>query len=256
MTRLLPVYCSFGCRIKDQIFFTWNNAKETLRAHLLAIATKHPNVHMQILIGPSVRFLDVYIENQNGQLVTRVYHHPTIQGYTLPYVSGHSKASHGDWLRSALIQAVYCCSSVDDFQQERIHLELTFLTNGYSLLFVENHVHHFFSYFHADAMRYSTDRVSYATFRRQIFSFLEQQRQRSVELQNLDDRGRLLRFEYLYDFGPRSQFNERFHELWSKYLTRHPTLSKGPTKIILTTKHRHSLNALLTQPKSFCWVQK
>lgn len=66
------------------MFFTWNGSKETLRAHLQAITTQHPHVHLQILIGSSVRFLNAYIENQNGQLYTRVFHDPSVQGYTLP----------------------------------------------------------------------------------------------------------------------------------------------------------------------------
>ena len=59
---------------KDQMFFTWNGSKETLRAHLQAITTQHPHVYLQILIGSNVRFLNAYIENQNGQLHTRVFH--------------------------------------------------------------------------------------------------------------------------------------------------------------------------------------
>ena len=238
------------------MFFTWNGSKETLRAHLQAITAQHPHVHLQILIGSNVRFLNAYIENQNGQLYTRVFHDPAMQGYTLPYVSGHAKWNHSDWLRSALIRAVCCSSSVDDFQQERIYLELTFLTSGYSLLFVESHAQHFFGYFHAEAMRYSSDRTAYTSFRRQIFDFLDQQRQRCLQLQKLDDQSRLIRFDYLYEFGPRCQFNERFHQLWSSHFSRHPALSNEQSKIILTTKHRHSLNALLTQRKSFCWIKQ
>ncbi|CAF4142130.1 unnamed protein product, partial [Rotaria sordida] len=65
---------------------------------------------------------------------------------------GHSKLAHSDWFLSALIRAVCYCSSVEDFNQERIYLELTSLTNGYSLLFVEAHVQYFCDYFHTHAM--------------------------------------------------------------------------------------------------------
>ena len=245
----------FG-RHRDQLFFTWNGSNQTLRTHLQSITTKHPNVHVQTSSGTSVQFMDVYIENRNGELFTRVHQELTKQRYTLPYVSGHPKWNYANWFRAALIRAVCCCSSIDDFQQERIRLELTFLASGYSLVFVETHVQHFFSYFHAETMRFSSDQTRYISFRRRLFGFLDQQRQRSDQLQKFDNQGQLIRFEYLYDVGPRSHFNERFQQLWSKYLTEHPTLFNEPVKIVLTTKQRHSLNALLTRPKSLCWIQK
>jgi hypothetical protein len=246
----------FVGRYRDQLFFTWNGSSQALRTFLQSITTKYPNVHVQTSFRSSVRFMDAHVENQNGTLFTRIYSEPTKRSYTLPYVSGHPKLNYAHWFRSALLRAVCCCSSIDDFQQERIRLELSFLASGYSVLFVESHVQHFFSYFHADMMRLSSDRARYTAFRRRLFDFLDQHHQRCDQLQRLDERGGLIRFEYRYELGPRSQFNERFQQLWSKYLTEHPKLMKGPSKIILTTKHRHSLNALLSRPKSLCWVQK
>ncbi|CAF4667764.1 unnamed protein product, partial [Rotaria magnacalcarata] len=84
-------------------------------------------------------FLNAFVQNQNGDLFSRIHRHPLIQGYSLPYEVGHAKLVHSDWLRSALIRAVCYCSSVEDFNLERIYLELTCLTNGYSLRFVETH---------------------------------------------------------------------------------------------------------------------
>ncbi|CAF1172266.1 unnamed protein product [Rotaria sordida] len=144
---------TFFERYRDQIFFTWNksNALE-LETVLRTIRENHSNVHFQKLIGTSVQFVNTYIENRQRQLYSRIYHDLIIQSYTLPYVVGHSKLAHSDWFLSALIRAVCYCSSVEDFNQERIYLELPCLTNGYSLLFVEAHVQHFFNYFHTHAM--------------------------------------------------------------------------------------------------------
>ena len=72
----------------------------------------------------------------------------------------------------------------------------------------------------------------------------------SDQLQQFDDDGNVIHFHYLYDYGPRCQFNQQFHELWSKYFTDHSVLSNEKSKILLTTKQLHSLNALLTQYKS------
>ena len=163
---------------------------------------------------------------------------------------GHTKLKHSDWLRSALLRAVCYCSSVEDFHHERIYLELTYLINGYSFLFVESHMQHFFSYLNAESMRYRSDQTIYHSFRRQWFEFLDMQRTLSDQLQQLDDHGNVIRLHYFYDYGPRCQFNRQFHELWSQYFTDHAILSNDKSKILLTTKQSHSLNALLVRQKS------
>jgi len=198
--------------------------------------------------------LDAFIANRQGQLHTRVYHHPTIQGYTLPYVVGHSKVNHSDWIRSALVRAVCYCSSMTDFNQERIYIELTCLVNGYSIPFVESRISHFYKYFHGETVRYSMDQTIYDKFRRQWFEFIDMRRVLSRKLQHFDDSDHLIRLHYLYEFGSRCQFNEKFHELWMKHFSNDPNLCKEKTAIILTTKHLHSLNALLSQQKSLCWL--
>jgi hypothetical protein len=207
-------------------------------------------------MGLNVRFLNAYIENREGQLYSRVYRDPSIQSYVLPYVVGHSKLNHSEWLRSALIRAVCYCSSVEDFHQERIYLEVTCLVSGYSFLFVETHVQHFFNYFNAESMRYRVDQTKYHSFRSHWFDFLEMQRTLTDQLQKLDDNGKVIRLNYLYDYGPRCQFNQEFHHCWSKHFNNHPILSDDKSKIILTTTHLHSLNALLARHKSSCWIHQ
>ena len=240
------------CRYKDQLFFTWNGFENALDHFLQIVRQKHPQVHLRTLIGTSVPFLNAYITNRDGQLDARVYHALTIPAYTLPYVVGHSKVNHSDWLRTALLRAACYCSSVDDFHQERIYLELTCLISGYSMRFVDSRVAHFFAYFQASALRYSADQVMYDKFRRQCFDFKDMQRAFSRKLQHADDNGHLIRFYYRYDFGVRCQFHEQFHQLWIKHFDAHPTLSTKQTSILLATKHLHSLNALLAQQTSFC----
>ncbi|CAF3497171.1 unnamed protein product, partial [Rotaria socialis] len=191
----------------------------------------------------------------NGELFTRVYHHPILPRYTLPYVVGHSKLAHGDWFRSALIRAVCYCSLIEDFTLERIYLELTCLANGYSIFFVENNVQHFFGYFHADTMRYLKDQTIYDKFRHDWFGFMTMQYELSDKLQTFNDNDCLIHLNYLYEFGPKCQFNQQFHCLWSESFNQHQNLSKDKAKVQLTTKHQHSLNSLLAGEKSICSIQ-
>jgi len=183
-------------------------------------------------------------------LYSRVYHESNLQRYTLPYVVGHSQVIHSDWLRSALIRAVCYCSSINDFNHERIYLALTYLVNGYSLLFIETRIQHFFHYFKADTIRYCMDQTAYNKFRRQILGFVDVQHQISDKNQQFDCKGQLFRFNYLYQYGSRCRFRHEFHRLWSEYFINHPMFSVKTAKIVLTTKHLHSLNALLSRQNS------
>ncbi|CAF1385303.1 unnamed protein product [Adineta steineri] len=241
----------FYGRCKDQILFTWNGPTDELRSLLQTLQNTHSNIHFELSIGMNVNFLCTYIENQSSQLYTRIYHDPTIQGYTLPYVIGHSKLQHSDWLQSALIRAVGCCSSVHDFNQERIYLELTYLVNGYSLLFIECHIQHFFNYFHAESMRYILDQAKYDQFRCQWFKLIKNQQNLSDKLQQRHDNSNLIQLNYLYQYGQRCEFNNTFRRIWSDHFGTHETLSNNNSTLTLTTKHDYSLNALLVQYKTF-----
>ena len=236
--------------------FTWNDSPDILRSYLQAVQQKHPNVHFQVSIDSDVHFFNAYLDNRQGQLYTRVYHDPSLQAYTLPYVVGHPKVKYGDWLRSALLRAVCYCSQVEDFHHERLYLELTCLVNGYSFMFVEKHVHHFFIYFNAPTMRYRMDQNAYGSFRRQWFDYFDTRHHLTDELQRFDDQGKLFRFFYFYDYGPRTQFNQDFHDLWSTQFHNHPQLSDTHVKILLTTKQLHSLNALLARYRSSSALQQ
>ena len=191
----------------------------------------------------------MHVENRDGQLYSRVHHSPSVQRYRLPYVVGHSKIAYSGWFQLALIQAVCGCSSINDFQEERLYLELTCLVNGYSLLFVETHVQHFFNYFQVSAMRYSTDQAMYDKFREKWFDYMHMQHDLTRELELFNSRNHVLHMDYIYEYGPRCRFNHCFRQLWSNYFSQHPNLSSSNNKLLLTTKHYNSLNSLLAYEK-------
>ncbi|CAF3189319.1 unnamed protein product [Rotaria socialis] len=69
--------------------------------------------------------------NTRSTLYSRIDHDHETQSYTLPYAIGNSKVTHSHWLQSSLIRAVRYCTSIEDFNREIIHLDVTRLTNGY-----------------------------------------------------------------------------------------------------------------------------
>ena len=180
------------------------------------------NVYQKIAIHSTIQYMNAHLENRSGHVYSCVDHQPIyLQQYTLPYAVHHPIEEHSNWLRFALLRAVCYCTSVVDFVQERIYLELTCLANGYSLYFVERRVDHFFRYFNANAMRYCQDQTLYERFRTQVFTFVEQQHLMLEKTQRFDDERKLFHFHYLYEYGPRSKFDEAFHRLWMQYFKQH-----------------------------------
>ncbi len=56
------------------IFFTSNESLEKINQMLDAANNFHPNIKLVRQLGASVSFLDVFIENKNGTLITSVHH--------------------------------------------------------------------------------------------------------------------------------------------------------------------------------------
>ncbi|CAF4675521.1 unnamed protein product, partial [Rotaria socialis] len=170
----------FYGRYQNQIFFTWNQSVDELEQILKSMKSEYHHLSFDIHIGKHLNYLDLYLENRHGLLYSRVHHQPTQQPYTLPYISstGDSIRKHSHWLRSSLIRAVRYCTTIEDFNQERIYLEMTCLANGYSVEFVQKHIEHFFTFFNATLLQqWSLDQHSYEKFRHRLFNFMSEQRQ-------------------------------------------------------------------------------
>jgi hypothetical protein len=257
-SMILKIYIVFQSinqfRCKNQIFFTWNQPVNKLHQLLQTIDSQYSYVKLEVQIGPKIQFLNASIENLDGTLYTCVYHDPNIQKYTLPYVIGNAKAAHSHWFRSSLIQAVRYCTSVYDFNQERIYLEITCLANGYSLEFVERRIKHFFTHFDATSLRLSLDQNVYDKLRHRLFNFISEQHSFVQKNQELEKKNQRVRLTYLYQFGPKRKFNKKLREILSENLRTTAQSSAASAinkkiKIVLTTKQQYSLNALLSQQK-------
>ena len=232
------------CRHRHTLFLTWNQSESELRRFLRSLAERYPAIQLQTSVGRTVQFCNTHIENRQGSLYTRLAH-----PYTLPFVVGDAKAEHSRWLQAALMRAGQVCSNVSDFVEERIHLEMACLFAGYSLDFLELHLRYFFRSMNIEAIRFSMPKAAYDSLRRRLFDSVEQQRIRLEKYHELEDKERVLRLHYLHDYGSRTRFHERFHQIWTTYLKEDPQLSNEKTKVILRTKHVYSLNALLGEQK-------
>lgn len=229
------------------MFFTWHYSRADLDQCLQVVTQKYPHVILETSIGFYVNYLHASISNQNGRLFMDMYHDPNVTAYTLPYVRGHTRVQYSNWFRTALIRAVCTCASIEDFNRERVRLEVTYLASGYSYRFVESHLAHLYTYFRVNTLRYDYNPTVYNGWREKCFDFINIQRSQLCQLRNRQGENYLFRFYYLFEFGRRCGFNQRFYDLWLAHFHQHPIIGKEPMHVIVFTKHHHSLNALLTQ---------
>lgn len=234
----------FG-RYKDEFIFTWHKSREEFDQFIEQISTNNTHLHIQASIGTSVQYLNGMITMENGCIKSQMYRNPNKHIYALPFVVGHAKVQYSNWIRSALIRAVCYCSSVEDFNRERIRIEFSMYANGYSYEFVEKRIGHFYGYFHASSLMYDLNQASYDKWRHKWFQFSDSRRQSFLAILKRKDRQDLLRFFYLYEYGKRTDFNKQFQLLWLKHFHQHPVLGRNPMIILLFSKHLYSLNTLL-----------
>jgi len=102
------------------------------------------NIRITCLFGSTIEFLDVLVNNDHRQLKTSVFHKPAAEPYLLPYLSEHPRHIHCNTIKGALFRAIRLCSHAEDFDHERLHIELKLLLNGYPLKFITYRFKRFF----------------------------------------------------------------------------------------------------------------
>ncbi|CAF1220272.1 unnamed protein product [Rotaria sordida] len=240
---------AFYDRYKDTGFLTWNGPIHHLQTLFNELERElDSNLQMITFISSDVHFLHAAIENQKGSLRTHAYHDLTIQPFLLPYEHSHPRLFHRQWFRAALIRTDQYCSSFEDFEDERLYIELTFLANGYSLDFIKYHIKRFLTRFNPNEQKpMNLNRYTYLSFRNELFRCIDQQKRDLLEEQQLQKNHQLIQLYYLFDWGSRCQFNQKFYQYWSTIIEQDPELKKYRLKIKLNTKHCYSSNTLLAR---------
>lgn len=229
---------------KNQIMLTWNGSMEEFHQWMRSISERCPQVPLESYIGQSIDFLHVHLENRQGHLYTR-YHCPR----TLPYVIDHPQLDHRHWFYSTLIDAVRCCSQVDDFILARIHLEMAYLRHGYSRDALEALFNDFYRYFNWNPVRSRLPSNTYQRLRQQMLKYREKQQLEMMKIERFQLHNRTIALNYLFDQGPWRRFHQRFFQIWSTYLQHDVHLSPEKANIDLKGKQVYSLHALLVDDK-------
>ncbi|CAF0840978.1 unnamed protein product [Didymodactylos carnosus] len=86
----------------------------------------------------------IVVHEVSGQLRASIYHKPTSEPYILPYTSNHPRHIHRNIPYRALLRAARICSNVDDFNSERIRIDISLLLNSYPPNFISKQFNRFF----------------------------------------------------------------------------------------------------------------
>jgi hypothetical protein len=117
-------------RFIDDIFFTSNASKTTIKTLLQEANNFHPNIKLEANISSSVSFLDLFIRNNNGLLSSSVYHKSAAEPCIVPFISDHPRHVFINVIQTALTRAIRYSSTLELFQQEYRTIRLTLLYNG------------------------------------------------------------------------------------------------------------------------------
>ena len=109
---------------------TWNSSERELKALLETANTWHPNIKLDYKIAQSLPFLDVLLTNNNGILLTSVYHKPSAEPYVIPFISDHPRHVFSNIIQTALTRATRYSSTFEAFNYERRCIKLMLLYNG------------------------------------------------------------------------------------------------------------------------------
>ncbi|CAF2934840.1 unnamed protein product [Rotaria sp. Silwood2] len=94
---------------------TTNLSKDEILKVLDETIKTDSNIKITTTISQSLDYLNVTIQDNNGDLKTSIYHKSASEPYILPYESDHPRDVHVNIINNALLRAARMCSTVEDF---------------------------------------------------------------------------------------------------------------------------------------------
>ncbi|CAF4437403.1 unnamed protein product, partial [Rotaria magnacalcarata] len=237
-------------RYIDDIFMTTNLSFDEINTRLIEANQQDENIRLTHTISSKVEYLDVLVENDNGQLKTSVYHKLAAEPYILPFSSDHPRHVHRSTINARLIRAIRLCSHLDDFDKERINIEFTLLLNGYPPKFISYHFNKFFQKHNVLSVMENLDDIMYEQLHRTLLyqpTIKERQRhQQEQQQQNIQSKD--LFIHYTFESGPLVNFTKELKHLWNEhYINKNPI--KQNIRLRFGTKSNKNLCQLLVKKK-------
>jgi len=225
---------------------------------------KDENIRITRSIGSTIEFLDVLVNNDNGQLKTSVFHKPAAEPYLLPYLSEHPRHIHCNTIKGALFRAIRLCSHVEDFDHERLHIELKLLLNGYPLKFITYQFKRFFEQHNAYMLiSEQPNDMIYQVLHKKLLAQLSRRERQNNQLISNDNNilqeqqqqnkskssnQSKLTVHFTFESGPMLQFKRELRRLWEKYYIYKGSRMNN-VRLQIGTRSNKSLCQLLVKKK-------
>ncbi|CAF4027856.1 unnamed protein product [Adineta steineri] len=249
-------------RYIDDVFMTTNLPLNQINILLEQANNEDENIKITRSIGSTAQFLDVSVFNNQGQLKTTVFHKPAAAPYILPFQSDHPRHVHRNTIKGALYRAVRLCSHVKDFDEERLHIELTLLLNGYPPKFISCHFKQFLQQNNVMSLMVELNNDIYQQLHDKLIRLptrrerkqqqqQQQQQQNNLEQNELEIRKRNkkeIRVHFNYSSGPMLDFPHKLRQLWNKYYV-YPGSLMNNVILNISPRTNKSLQHLLVKKK-------
>jgi len=226
--------------------------------------TKDENIRISRSIGSTIEFLDVCVDNNQGRLKTTVFHKPAAEPYIVPFLSDHPRHIHRNTIKGALFRAVRLCSDVEDFDKERLNIELTLLLNAYPPRFVSYHFKQFFQQNNAMSLMEQLDESVYKELHQKLIhqpTRREREHQEMISNQKQQQQSssrpteqrqgwnkKEIRVYFTFESGPILDFKSELRHLWKKYYI-YDGSQMNDVILKIGTRSNKSLNQLLIKKK-------
>ncbi|CAF1203313.1 unnamed protein product [Adineta steineri] len=198
-------------RYIDDIIILINWPNRHLKKEINRWNTFDENIQLSDNISNCINFLDLHIENQKGQLITKVYHKPSYQPYYLPFNSIHPLHMKANIPFTMLLRAIRYCSSFEDYFDERGKLRMDLLVNKYPVKFIDKHFTRLLDKFNIHEL---LNMYNYNTLRQQVVDTPHEAKAAINYQKTL-----FVHFTYCQNM---TTFPRHFHTLWNKYFEQSP----------------------------------
>ncbi|CAF5160019.1 unnamed protein product, partial [Rotaria sp. Silwood1] len=169
------------------------------------------NIKLSENIGSTADFLDLHIENQDGQLFTTIYQKPSYEPYYLPFNSIHPLHMKKNIIFTMLLRAIRYCSTFQAYLDEREKLRMALIVNKYPNKFIDEQ-------FNYVSLKLNIDQplscFNYHNFRQRIIDS-------PVKEKSPVDYGKTMFVHFTY-CSSMKMFPSKFHALWNKYFGQSP----------------------------------
>lgn len=217
-----------ACRYIDDIFLTTNLSVDDITIEREKAKHKDVNIDIDNQIRLSADFVDVQVDNDNGQLITKIFYKPSAEPYIVPYSSDHPRHVHRNVPYAALLRAARLCSSVHDFGMERIRIDLTLLLNDYPPHFISKQFQRFFRLNSAETVHTRLAEDLYGQLHTRLLQEPSRREKRlstmikdhdvlpTVLQRKIWDK-KLMYPRFTYESGPIRQLKPAIHHWWEKW---------------------------------------